>query len=95
MSRYLVRQGRTRSTWMVWDRVKRRPAVLDDRELVRLSRLEAEATFGRLIGRNSGGELPMSSRWQVTYCGRIVDCRDEHDAKLLARELIKRVSDFR
>jgi hypothetical protein len=44
----------------------------------------------RLIGRNSGGELPMSSGWRVTYCGRIVDYRDEHDAKSLARELIKR-----
>jgi hypothetical protein len=73
---------------MVWDRVKRRPAVLDDRELVRLSRLEAEATFGRLIGRNSGGELPMSSRWQVTYSGIVVDCRDEDDAKRLARRLV-------
>jgi hypothetical protein len=75
---------------MVWDRVKRRPAVLDVRELARLSRLEAEAAIGRLIGRNTGGRLPMSTGWRVTYSGRIVDCRDEHDAKSLARGLTKR-----
>jgi hypothetical protein len=53
MARYLIRLGSARNTWMVWDRVKRRPAVLDDRELVRLSRLEAETAVGHLIGRNS------------------------------------------
>ena len=75
---------------MVWDRVKRRPAVLGERELVRLSRSEAESAAGHLIGRNSAGELPKSSGWRVTYCGRLVDCRDEHDAKSLARGLLKR-----
>jgi hypothetical protein len=39
---------------------------------------------------NSVGQLPMSSGWRVTYSGRIVDCRDESDAKALARELIKK-----
>jgi len=86
--RYLIRKGRTRSTWMVWNRVLRRPAEVDGRELVGLSRDEAEAAFGRLIGRNSGGELPMSSRWQVTYSGIVVDCHDEEDAKRLARRLV-------
>jgi hypothetical protein len=90
MARYLIRQGSTQSTWMVFDRVKRGPAVLDDRELVRLSRSAAEAAIGHLIGQNSVGQLPMSSGWRVTYSGRIVDCRDEPDAKSLARELIKK-----
>jgi hypothetical protein len=87
MARYLIRQGSTQSTWMVFDRVKRGPAVLDDRELVRLSRSAAEAAIGHLIGH---GQLPMSSGRRVTYSGRIVDCRDEPDAKSLARELIKK-----
>jgi hypothetical protein len=87
--RYLIRQGRPAlSTWMVWDRVKHRPAVVDGRELVGLSREEAEAAHGRLIGRNSGKDLPMSSGWQVTYSGVVVDCRDEEDAKRLARRLV-------
>jgi hypothetical protein len=86
--RYLIRKGRTRSTWMVWDREKRCPAEVDGRELVGLSRLEAEAAFGRLIGRDSGKDLPMSSGWQVTYSGVVVDCRDEEDAKRLARRLV-------
>jgi hypothetical protein len=88
--RYLIRKGRTRSTWMVWNRVQRRPAEVDGRELVGLSREQAEAAFGRLIGRNSGGGLPLSSRWQVTYSGVIVDCRDEYDAKSLARRLVRK-----
>jgi hypothetical protein len=87
--RYLIRKGRTRSTWMVWDRVQRRAAEVDGREFVGLSREEAEAAFG-LIGRNSGGELPMSSGWQVTYSGIVVDCRDEEDAKHLARRLVRK-----
>lgn len=62
---------------MVFDRVKRGPAVLDDRELVRLSRSAAEGAIGHLIRQNSVGQLPMSSGWRVTYSGRIVDCRDE------------------
>jgi hypothetical protein len=90
--RYLIRQGRPiLSTWMVWDRVKRRPAVVDGRELVGLSREEAEAAHGRLIGRNSGGDKrPASTGWRVFYSGILVNCRDEEDAKSLARELIKR-----
>jgi hypothetical protein len=90
MGRYLVRQGNTQSTWIVWDRVKRGPAVLDDRELVRLSRPAAEAAIACLLGQNPIGQLPTSSGWRVRYSGRIVDCRDESDAKSLARELIKR-----
>jgi hypothetical protein len=90
MARYLVRQGSTQSTWIVWDRLRRGPAALDDRKLVRLSRPAAEAAIARLIGQNPIGQLPMSSGWRVRYSGRIVDCRDEPDAKSLARELIKR-----
>jgi hypothetical protein len=87
--RYLIRQGQpSLSTWMVWDRVKRCPAVVDGRELVGLSREEAEAAHGRLIGRNSAKDLPMPSGWQVTYSGVVVDCRDEEDAKRLARRLV-------
>jgi hypothetical protein len=43
-----------------------------------------------IAGQNPVGQLPVSSGWRVTYSGRIVDCRDEPDAKSLARELIKR-----
>jgi hypothetical protein len=76
---------------MVWNRVQRRPAEVDGRDLVGLSRLEAEAAFGRLIGRTSGGDkLPVSSRWQVRYSGVTVDCRDEYDAKSLAWRLFRK-----
>jgi hypothetical protein len=90
MARYLVRQGSTQSTWIVWDRVKRGPAILDDRELVRLSRSAAEAAIQGLIGQEPVGKFPVSSGWRLRYSGRVVDCRDEPDAKSLARELIKR-----
>jgi hypothetical protein len=35
-------------------------------------------------------KVPMPSAWQVIYSGVIVDCRDEQDAKSLARELVRK-----
>jgi hypothetical protein len=35
-------------------------------------------------------EVPMPSAWQLNYSGIIVDCRDEQDAKSLARELVRK-----
>jgi hypothetical protein len=32
----------------------------------------------------------MESAWQLNYSGIIVDCRDEQDAKNLARELVRK-----
>jgi signal transduction histidine kinase len=35
-------------------------------------------------------KVPTPSAWQVNYSGIIVDCRDEQDAKSLARELLRK-----
>ena len=35
-------------------------------------------------------EVPMPSEWQLNYSGIIVDCRDEQDAKSLARALVRK-----
>jgi signal transduction histidine kinase len=91
MPRYLVRQGNTGRGWVVWDRVKRGPAVVDGRELARLSREDAYAAIALLNGPSfDNKKVPMPSAWQVHYCGIIVDCRDEQDAKSLARELVRK-----
>ena len=91
MARYLVRQGNTGRGWMVWDRVKRGPAVVDGRELARLSRQDAYVAIALLNGPSFDSKKgPTPSAWQVNYSGIIVDCRDEQDAKSLARELLRK-----
>src|ERR1700738_3879028 len=50
MPRYLVRRGNTGRGWVVWDRVKRGPAVVAGRELARLSREDAYAAVALLNG---------------------------------------------
>jgi hypothetical protein len=91
MHRYLVRQGNPGRGWLVWDRVKRGPAVVDGREVARLSRENAYAAIALLDGPSfDGKKVPMPSAWRVIYSGIIVDCRDEQDAKSLARELVRK-----
>jgi hypothetical protein len=76
---------------MVWDRSKRSPAVVDGRELARLSLEDAYVAIALLNGPSfHRKKVPMPSAWQVNYSGIIVDCRDEHDAKSLARELVRK-----
>jgi hypothetical protein len=76
---------------MVWDRVKRRPAVVDGRELARLPLEDAYAADALLNGQSfDDTDVPMPSAWQLNYSGMIVDCRDEQDAKSLARELVRK-----
>jgi hypothetical protein len=44
-----------------------------------------------LIGESlDNKEVPMPSAWQLNYSGIIVDCRDEQDAKSLARMLVRK-----
>ena len=46
MQRYFVRRGTI--GWMVWDRERKGPAVVLERELVRLSEEEANRSLGHL-----------------------------------------------
>jgi hypothetical protein len=47
--------------------------------------------LARLSGQGfDNKEGPMPSAWQLNYSGIIVDCRDEQDAKSLARELVRK-----
>jgi hypothetical protein len=77
---------------MVWDRGRRGPAVLDNRKLGRLSLEQAEAALASLTGMGAfldGGLRTEGSGWLVIYGGGLtVDCRDELDAKRLARNLV-------
>jgi hypothetical protein len=76
---------------VVWDRVKRGPAIVDGRALARLSREDAYAAIALLKGPTfNSKKVPISSTWQVNFSGVTVDCRDEQDAKSLARELIRK-----
>jgi hypothetical protein len=91
MQRYLVRQGNPGRGWLVWDRVKRGPAVVDGREVARLSRENAYAAIALLDGPSvDGKKVPMPTAWQVIYSGIVVDCRDEQDAKSLAEDLVRK-----
>jgi len=77
---------------MIWDRVTRGPATLNNRKLIRLSRKDAEATFAQLLSpeEQSTGVAQPAHQWQLLYGHEVVDCRDEHEAKILARTLIKK-----
>jgi hypothetical protein len=81
--------------WMVWDRETRSPAKIDGRQLVRLSTDEAEVALSKLTGEppraRKPTDIPANNEWQVTYGpGKTQPCIHEVDAKLLARELVKR-----
>jgi len=92
MTRYIVRRGSKGEFWMVWDREKRGPAMIGDRALVRLTQGEAELALVGLTGIVRQRPDPADYKtWLVTYgAGASVPCLHEVDAKLLARELIKR-----
>ncbi|HEY7219787.1 MAG TPA: hypothetical protein VH985_15485 [Candidatus Binatia bacterium] len=90
--RYLIRSG-CADDWMVWDRSKLGPATLRGQKLVRLSRDAAEAAFARLVEVDLRHSQPLGLRsetWQIKFRGTVVDCRDELDAKSVARELLKK-----
>jgi hypothetical protein len=92
MPRFLIRAG-SAGDWMIWDRVTRGAATLDDRKLVRLSRDAAEAALARLLapGKRSPTRRSVeASHWQVLYGHQVIDCRDETEAKVIARRLLKR-----
>ena len=76
---------------MVWDRVKRGPAVVEGRELARLPLADANTAIA-LLNRASfdAKSLPVPAAWQLNYSGIIVNCRDEQDAKSLARLLLRK-----
>jgi hypothetical protein len=92
MSRYLIRRGSTDGFYMVWDRERRGPAIIDDRQLVRLTLAEAEIALVGLTGEiGKSRTTPSYMTWQVIYeAGTSVPCSHEVDAKLLARELVKK-----
>jgi hypothetical protein len=92
MVRYLIRRGSTGDYWMVWDREKRGPAMVGDRALVRLTQEQAELALVGLTGQVRASKDPLNYKtWEVIYgAGTTVPCTHEVDAKLLARELIKR-----
>jgi hypothetical protein len=91
MPRYLIRAG-SAGDWTVWDRARRGPAVVGDRKLVRLSREAAEAALARLLAAEPQPDQPtqMAGQWQVLYGHQIIDCRDEHEARTVARGLIRK-----
>jgi hypothetical protein len=91
MHRYLVRQANAGPGWLVWDRFKRGPAVADGREVARLPLEDANAAIALLNGASfDSKKVPTPSAWWVNYCGILVNCRDEQDAKRLARELLRK-----
>jgi hypothetical protein len=96
MVRYLIRRGSTGEFWMVWDREKRGPAMIGDRALVRLTQEQAELALVGLTGQVRPSKDPLNYiTWEVIYgAGTTVPCTHEVDAKLLARELIKRATRF-
>jgi hypothetical protein len=77
-----------------WDGLGPRYAgsrTLNNRKLIRLSREAAETALARLLSP----EEPSTGRarlgqWQVLYRHQVIDCRDESEAKALARTLLKR-----
>jgi hypothetical protein len=95
MARYLVRRGGSADTWMVWDRHQRRPAEVNGKTLIHLTAAQAEVALSDLTGQppkvRRQSDIPINNEWQVSYAGgATVPCAHEVDAKLLARELVKR-----
>ena len=79
---------------MVWDREKPGPAKIGDRPMVRLTEAEAEQAMSSLTvssNRMKGSQHLGSRTWEVKYGGSVtLPCAHENDAKLLARELLKK-----
>jgi hypothetical protein len=95
MARYLVRRGGATDTWMVWDRENRRAADIDGKTLIHMTAAQAEVALSDLTGQpprvRKASDISINNEWQVTYAGgATLPCAHEVDAKLLARELIKR-----
>jgi hypothetical protein len=92
MARYLIRSG-SAGDWMVWDRVRRGPAMLSDRKLIRLSRDAAESALADLLAANRQVKMSAAEaepRWEIQYGHEFIDCHDEHEAKIVARKLIRK-----
>lgn len=92
MPRFLIRAGNA-TDWMVWDRVRRGPAVVGNRKLVGLSREAAERAFAQLLASASEASLAAVAampKWQIVYGPQIIECRDEYEAQLVARKLIRK-----
>ena len=88
--RYLVRQAAIDGQWMVWDRFQKRPARVGDRILSGLSLSEAKQELKQL--EEASDDTPERSRahWQLVKAGAIlIDCKNEEDARLRAKELDK------
>jgi hypothetical protein len=67
MVRYLIRRRSTGEFWMVGDREKRGPAMVGDRELVRLTQGEAELALVGLTGKVRASKDPLDYKtWEVT-----------------------------
>lgn len=95
MARYLVRRCGAGDTWMVWDRVDRSPAILDGKALVHLTAEQAELAAAELTGQplmsRKLTDIPVNNELLVICSGGVTrPCAHEVDAKLLARELLKR-----
>jgi hypothetical protein len=92
MARYLVRRGGSADTWMVWDREKRGPAEANGKQLSYLTIDQAELAYADLTGSPPRSRTTsISTAWEITYGGGAkLPCVHEVDAKLLARELVKR-----
>jgi hypothetical protein len=92
MARFLVRRDSIPDYWMIWDREKRGPAEVFGRALVRLTLAEAELAMVGLTGEiKKSAEPSIYLTLEVTYrAGAKVPCAREVDARLLARELVKR-----
>ena len=76
---------------MIWDREMRAPVKdADGKPVVRLKRGVAEGIFTILTGGIEEKAAASRATWLVTYGTASVECAHEVDAKLLARELIKK-----
>jgi hypothetical protein len=93
MARYIVRRSGAAHTWMVWDRDNRAPVKVDGKLLAHFTAEQAELAFSALTGQpprsRLRSEIPINSEWQVTFAAAST-ALTEVDAKLLARELVKR-----
>lgn len=91
MPRFLIRAG-SAADWMIWDRIRHGPAVVGDRKLVGLSRDAAERALADLLTAKPVPNSPWLNalpKWQVVNGHQIIDCRDESEAKIVARKLIR------
>jgi hypothetical protein len=100
MPRYLLRTGISAGSWMVWDRRKRGAASLNGRVLIRLTREEAAAALAilnehrdpRVLAAKAGDRdaTEPAAKWEISYGGLTVECRDEQDARKVAGDLYRK-----